>query len=159
KGQLDEAIAVLRAAPPSKPDEEATSQQLAKLLNDRAWQLATHPDPRAQDPPRAVALAGDAVLRQPATGAYWGTLGVARYRPGNWRGAIDALEKWGELQPPGHGAGEFFLAMAYGRLGDQKEARARYDCAARWVDQAGPQDPELRRFRAEADEVLGLTKA
>ncbi len=159
KGQLDEAIAVLRAAPPSKPEEEATSQQLARLLNDRAWQLATHPDPRAQDPPGAVALAGEAVGRQPATGAYWQTLGVAQYRAGNWKGAIHALEKWGELHPPGRGASELFLAMAYGRLGHQHAARTRYDSAVRWMDLLRPQDPGLHRLRAEADEVLGLAKA
>ncbi len=159
KGQTDEAIAVLRAAPLSKGEEAAISQQLARLLSDRAWQLATHPNPQAQDPPGAVALAGEAVGRQPATGAYWQTLGVAQYRAGNWQGAIHALQKWGELQPPGHGAGEFFLAMAYGQLGNRKEAGARYDRAARWMDQVGPQDPALRRFRAEADQVLGLTKA
>ncbi|HKB41837.1 MAG TPA: protein kinase [Gemmataceae bacterium] len=155
KGQLDEAIAVCRASPPEWSDN---GEQLAKLLNDRAWQLSTHTDPRARNPSYAADLASEAVTRQPANGAYWETLGVARYRAGQWKEAVIALERWAELNAPGHGAGSFFLVMAYHRLGKEKEARTRYDGVVRWMDQAQPQNEQLRRFRTEAEELLGLKK-
>src|SRR5262249_28404794 len=106
---------------------------------------------------RAADLASEAVTRQPVNGGYWQTLGVARYRAGRWQEAVEALDKWSELTP-GHGAGSFFLAMAYYRLGKQEDARARYEPVASWMDRTQPQDDELRRFRTEAEELLGLNK-
>jgi eukaryotic-like serine/threonine-protein kinase len=155
KGQLDEAIAVCRASPPEWSDK---GERLARLLNDRAWQLSTQADRQGRDPSYAVNLASEAVTRQPANGAYWETLGVARYRAGQWKEAVEALERWAELNAPGQGAGSFFLAMGYRRLGKEKEARTRYDRVARWMDQAQSQNEELRRFRTEAEELLGLKK-
>src|SRR5262249_5702709 len=125
-----------------------------RLLNDRAWQLATHLDPPARDSNRAVALASEAVARDPAARANWETLGVARYRAGDWKGAADALEKWTQFQPPVEGAGTFVLAMAHSRLGRLDEARVRLDRAVRWMDRQQPDDPILLRFRAEALAVL-----
>ncbi|HKB05422.1 MAG TPA: protein kinase [Gemmataceae bacterium] len=152
KGRLDEAVEVARATPPGAgPDRE---EWVARLLNDRAWQLAAHPNVPARDPGRAVALAGEAVARNPAAGANWETLGVARYRADDWKGAADALEKWARLQPPGDGAGAFVLAMAYSRLGRIDEARDRLDRAVRWMDQNRPDDSVLLQFRVEALAVL-----
>jgi hypothetical protein len=48
----------------------------------------------------------------------------------------------------------FFLAMAHARLGSLAEARRWYDRAVRWMEQHQPDDLELRRFRAEAEELL-----
>ena len=53
----------------------------------------------------------------------------------------------------------FFLAMAHWKLGNQEEARRWYDKAVEWTDEHGPGDEELRRFRAEAAELLGVTDA
>jgi tetratricopeptide (TPR) repeat protein len=123
--------------------------------NDAAWLLATHPDPRRREAGRALALARRAVELEPDDGDYWNTLGVARYRAEDWPGAIAALEKAIAL----HGRtsyDEFFLAMSRWRLGDHAEARRMYDQAVHWMEENQPHDAELRRFRGEAAELLGI---
>ena len=62
-------------------------------LNDLAWLLATDPGPSPRDPARALALAEEAVRISSDHDASWNTLGVARYRAGDWAGAIEALER------------------------------------------------------------------
>ena len=52
----------------------------------------------------------------------------------------------------------FFLAMAHERLGHKDEARTWYDRAAAWMDKNQPKNEELRRFRTEAAELLGIKK-
>ena len=50
--------------------------------------------------------------------------------------------------------------MAHWQLGDQDDARSWYDKAVermeKWMDKNKPQDEKLRRFRAEAEELLGI---
>jgi len=48
----------------------------------------------------------------------------------------------------------FFLAMARWQQGEQEQARKDYEEAVRWTQEKRPNDEELRRFRAEAEEVL-----
>src|SRR5262249_26338098 len=100
--------------------------------NDLAWLLATCPEPTVRDPGRAVALAGRAVELVPSTGAYRTTLGVARYRAGDWEGAVAALEKSMELRQGGDAYDWLFLAMAHRRLDDAGQARKWYDRATGW---------------------------
>jgi tetratricopeptide (TPR) repeat protein len=52
----------------------------------------------------------------------------------------------------------FFLAMAHWRIGHKDEARSWYEKGVQWMDRAEPQNDELRRFRAEAEELLGIAK-
>jgi hypothetical protein len=52
----------------------------------------------------------------------------------------------------------FFLAMAHWQLGDKDQARKWYGQALAWMEKNQPNDDELRRFRSEAEEVLGLKK-
>jgi hypothetical protein len=56
----------------------------------------------------------------------------------------------------GDAAQWFFLAMAYWKLGEKDKARAWYDRAAAWMDKHHPNSGDLRRFRAEAAQVLEL---
>ena len=46
--------------------------------------------------------------------------------------------------------------MARWKLGDKAEARRWYDKGVEWMDKNQPENKELRRFRAEASELLGL---
>jgi uncharacterized protein HemY len=117
--------------------------------------LATSPEAPLQNPERAVQLAQKAVTLEPARGAYHNTLGVACYRAGQWQDAVAALKKSMHLQSGGDCLDWFFLAMAHHRLGDEQMARDWYGRAAQWMDQHKSQDEELRRFRAEADALLG----
>ena len=142
---LDDLHAGLKAAE-SQPETKSIA----------AWFLATCPDSRLRDADRAVELASDTVKLSPKQGSYWDTLGVAQYRAGNWRAAVEALQKSGELECDRAGATWFFRAMAHWQLGEKEEARRWYDKAVKWTDQNKPEDEQLRRFRAEAAELLGI---
>jgi hypothetical protein len=50
----------------------------------------------------------------------------------------------------------FFLAMAHWQLGQKEKARELYDRAVQWMDKNEPKNEELRRFRAEASQLLEL---
>jgi tetratricopeptide (TPR) repeat protein len=144
-------------------DAEATYRETLRLEpedagahNGLAWLRATCADPKFRNPEEAVALAERAVKLDPENAGYWNTLGVARYRAGDWRAAIAALEKSMALQQGGDAFDWLFLAMAHGQLGDQDRARAWYDKAVAWMEEHPSRDPEeLSRFRAEAEDLLG----
>ncbi len=127
--------------------------------NQLAWFLATCAAPEFRDPPRAVELAGEAVKMLSRDGACWNTLGVARYRAGDWKLAVEALAKSVELRQGGDACDGFFLAMAHEKLGNRAEARTWYDRAVAWMDKNQPKDAELCRFRAEAAAALRLEPA
>jgi tetratricopeptide (TPR) repeat protein/predicted Ser/Thr protein kinase len=126
------------------------------FLKQVAWFLATRPEPRVRDDAPAVVLARKATEKRPREGGFWSTLGVAQYRAGDWKAAIEALGKSMELSQGSQAAGWFFLAMAQGRLGDPERARRWWDRAVLWMDRNKSQDEELRRFRAEVADVLGI---
>jgi hypothetical protein len=50
------------------------------------------------------------------------------------------------------------FSKSHEKLGDKKKAREWYDRATRWMDKNKSTDEELRRFRAEAAQVLGADK-
>ena len=128
-----------------------------EALNELAWFLATCPDSQLRDPARAVKLAKKAVGKRAEGGRVWNTLGVAHYRAGAREEAIDALSRSIELTSGGSPGDWFFLAMADWQKGDKDKARSWYDKAAQWMEKNKSQDDELRRFRAEAATVLGIT--
>jgi WD40 repeat protein len=127
-----------------------------RVLNDFAWRLATCPDPTLRNGARAVELAKKASESSPNDGAICNTLGVALYCAREWKAAVTALEKSTRLRDGGDSFDWFFLAMAHWQLGSQAEARKWYDQASAWMEKNAPQDEELRRFRTEAEELLGI---
>jgi tetratricopeptide (TPR) repeat protein len=128
-------------------------------MNNLAWLLATAPDVKFRDPPRAVDLAAKAVAGDPNKADFRDTLGVARYRAGDSKGAIAELQQAIGLRKAEDTANcpaGFFLAMAYWQAGDKGAARVWFDKAVAWMDQAKQKDDaDLKRFRAEAAELLG----
>jgi serine/threonine protein kinase/WD40 repeat protein len=131
--------------------------------NNLAWFLATHADPKLRDPIRAVALAKKAVELVPKEGLYWNTLGAVQYRAGDWKAAVAALNQSRELRQGGDAFDFFFLAMACERLGQKEQALQWYKQGALWVEQnnqalakSAQHAEELRRFHAEATELLGI---
>jgi serine/threonine protein kinase/Tfp pilus assembly protein PilF len=151
--------------PTEAQGEYLRTAQLCRLasLNDRsgaalnaaAWFLVDCPDEKFRDPPLAVALADQAVQRDPQEGAYWNTLGIACYRAGQWDRARSALEKSMELREGGDAHDWFFLAMTHVRQGDIDRGRAWLEKASRWMRQHGRRDENLTRYRAEAEALLG----
>jgi Flp pilus assembly protein TadD len=101
-----------------------------------------------------VELVKKAVELNPREGSYWRTLGVAHYRAGDWKDALAALEKSMELHCGGDSFDWFFLAMAQWQLGNKDKAREWYDKAVDWMEKNQPIHEELRRFRAEVEELM-----
>jgi tetratricopeptide (TPR) repeat protein len=66
-----------------------------------AWFLATVAEPSLQDAAEAVRLAQKAVAAEPKSGNYRNTLGVARYRHGDDKGAVAGLEESMRLREGG----------------------------------------------------------
>jgi tetratricopeptide (TPR) repeat protein/WD40 repeat protein len=161
-GEWEKALADYSKAlelEPDKPDAQ----------NNLAYCLATCPETKLRDPKRAVELAQKAAKTAPKDGNVWVTLGAARYRTDDWKGAMAALQEAEKLLQPqsgfqkGVGRALFFQAMAQQELGNAKVAGQAYDRALQWLEtnrKALEEDPplaeELRRFQAEAEELLGI---
>jgi tetratricopeptide (TPR) repeat protein/tRNA A-37 threonylcarbamoyl transferase component Bud32 len=130
-----------------------------KFLNGYAWFLVDCPDVTLRDPARAVGLAERAVARDAGRGAFWNTLGVARYQAGDWAGAVAALEKSMALRDGGDPWDWFYLAMACWQQGDRERARAWYEKSVRWTEEHPPVDESLLRYRKEADALFARKPA
>jgi eukaryotic-like serine/threonine-protein kinase len=130
--------------------------QNAVSHNNMAWHLATCPNAKFRDPRRAVQLAKKAVELAPNKGMYCNTLGAAHYRASDWQAAVNTLNKSMELRNGGDSYDWFFLAMAHWQLSNKDEARKLYDRAVQWMDENDAKNEELRRFRAEAAELLEI---
>ena len=133
----------------------------AEAHNNLAWFLATCPEPKLLNPKRAVGLARKATELARKEGNFFSTLGVAHYRAGNCKAAIEALEKSGQLRNGGDAFDFFFLAMAHWQLGEKEKAREWYQKGIEWteknqklLEQKNRWAEELHRFRAEAEELL-----
>jgi eukaryotic-like serine/threonine-protein kinase len=147
--KLDEAIACYRKAIELNP-------KYAMAHNNLAWLRATCSDPKLREPAEAIAAANKAMELDPNNPLFPSTLGAAYYRSGDWQAAIAAFEKSMELRNGGDSIEWFFLAMAHCQLGDKDKARAWFDRAVQWMDKHQPENEELRRFRAEAAELLQI---
>ena len=131
----------------------------AATFNNRAWQLAASPEEICRNPTLALDLALKAVSLVPNQALYRNTLGVAQYRAGKWEDAITSLTKADETAPEKYLAfNGFFLAMAHWQLQHKDEARKLYDQSVEWMTKSQPTNVELVRFRAEANELLGVSK-
>ena len=83
--------------------------------------------------------------------------GVAHPRAEDWKAAIAALGKSMKLRNGGL-CDWFFLAMANWQLGEKQEARKWYGRAVDWMEKNKPHNEESRRFRAEAEKLIGMKK-
>jgi WD40 repeat protein/serine/threonine protein kinase/tetratricopeptide (TPR) repeat protein len=160
KGRLDEAVACYQEVLRNYLQSTRSSQNSAKFDSTphriMARFLATCPETGFRDVPRALELAQKAVKLAPSEYRAWSTLGVARYRAADWKAAIEALEKSGDLRQGGDSFDWFFRAMAHWQMGQKSEARKWYDQAVQWMDKTQPKNVELNRIRAEAEELLGI---
>ncbi|HTK74715.1 MAG TPA: tetratricopeptide repeat protein, partial [Gemmataceae bacterium] len=137
-------------------------QATLAAMNGLAAFLATASDLQFRDPARAVELATktaeSSTEKSVQSADYRGTLGVARYRSGDWSKARADLEMAIGMRQADdwrNAPNGFFLAMSHWQLGDKAKAREWFDRAVQWVEKGKKDDPELKRFRAEAAELLG----
>jgi WD40 repeat protein len=131
----------------------------ASLCNDLAWTYLTAPE-ALRDWKAALPLAQKAVQLDPSP-MWRNTLGLAYYRAGRYREAVEALEANLKEQVDWALAYDlYFLAMCFQKLGDSARARQFFNVALRWSishqDALAPYVTELTAFRAEASELLGI---
>jgi serine/threonine protein kinase/Flp pilus assembly protein TadD len=154
QGKLAEAAAEFKEAVRLKPDDVVQCAVLVAFM-------ATAEDPKIRDGAEALRLARMTVERAPTNAWSWQALGWGLYATESWKQSIDAFHKSMDLQqdPKGGDAGQWFgLAAAHARLGEKEEARRWYDRAVQWMEKHMPDHDELRRFRAEAEQALGVKK-
>jgi tetratricopeptide (TPR) repeat protein len=156
--EFRKALDDFREASRLRPDKPDVHDALARLLAD-----CPHTDLR--DPLEAVRRAERATELRAGNYEYWNTLGLAHYRNGDAKAAIAALETALTLPDGGNAVSFFLLAMAHGMLGHLDEARTWYDKSVAWqneYEKSPSPDQRLlehaRRFRIEAEDVLGLKK-
>jgi WD40 repeat protein len=139
----------------------ATLSLLGPLdLNNLAWGLVTGPAER-RDPVRALKLIEEALKQQPENADILNTLGVVRYRNGQYAQAVVTLEKSLRITKGEFAAFDlFFLAMCHAKLGDPAKAKACFDRAVKWME--GKQGlstqyvEDLQAFQSEAEAELRI---
>jgi WD40 repeat protein len=140
--------------------EVETNSNSAQACNNLAWAYLAAPE-ALRDVEAALSLAQRAVRAAPKTAIYRNTLGLAHYRSGRYREAVEILRSNVEKEEDWALAYDlYFLAMSHYRLGETARARDYYDWAARWAaaqSNLGPEHrEELAAFGAEAEELLGI---
>jgi tetratricopeptide (TPR) repeat protein len=149
-GQYPEALRLWEEALATSPDSPL-------IANNLAWVLVTYPE-ELRDAARAVGLAEAAVGGEAGNSAYLNTLGVARYRAGDFRGAVNALLQNARASGTVTAWDGLFVAMALQHLGLENLAATYYQNARRWLSRHPdlPRDEkrQLRAFLAEAAELF-----
>lgn len=149
-----EAVTPLREAVRLKPDH------LTSLI-ELAWLLTVSSDLSVRSPQEALETARKAVERAPRSDRTWLVLGAARYRLGDWKISIAALEKSLSLQKSpalGYAGSKFLLAMACWQAGKQEEARKWYAQGMQQLDPRLADNSPERRLQAEAASLLGVNE-
>jgi tetratricopeptide (TPR) repeat protein len=111
----------------------------------------------------ALPLAEKAARLVPNSADYRNTLGVAYYRAGRFREAVETLRPNLDSQEDWTLAIDlFFLAMSHHHLGGISHARDYYELGIRWSNThrelSAKQWEELKLFRDEAEELLGIDR-
>lgn len=129
----------------------------ASVVSSYSWRLATDADSSQRDPKRAVELAQEATQLMPDDANHWDNLGVANFRAGRWKEAVESLEKANRMKSGGDLEHRMFLAMAYWQLDQRQTVSELYTQGAVWMEANHRQDELWNRIRDEAERMLGLT--
>jgi len=110
-----------------------------------------------RDPARAAALARHALKISPERDGLLNVLGTARYRLGDFQGAVEALQESVAIHDELHDISNFyFLAMSYSKLGLKPLAGFYFREAERVQARARESGADYDIYRKEAVEVLGI---
>jgi serine/threonine protein kinase/WD40 repeat protein len=142
-----------RRAHAARPDDPTA-------CNNLAWAFLSAPE-SVRDLNATLLLAEKAVRLAPRNPVFRNTVGLAYYRAGRYREAVEALRpNLLEQDNAGLAYDLYFLAMSYHRLGEADRARDYFAWAVRWAQAQqglpGQQPEELSAFRTEAEAVLGV---
>lgn len=137
-----------------QPDDPESRRRCGIARNDLAWTLLNRTDAKAGVHAHAAALAESAVALAPDHDACWNTLATAAYRAGDWRAAIDIIDR-ATREGHGHpGYDSLVLAMAYHHLGDPTRARRWFDRGDAWWRSHGRGSLDMARLHREAEALL-----
>jgi Flp pilus assembly protein TadD len=130
-----------------------------ETLDDASWADVRAPDGRRDDYLQALRRAEAAVRLAPENGTYSKTLGVALYRVGRYKEALDVLLRATALDTAQRSRPTptemAFLAMTFHRLGDKVMARAGLDdLRSRMKDPEAAKDVESQAFLHEAEALI-----
>jgi serine/threonine protein kinase/WD40 repeat protein len=141
----------LRGALKANPDSADNCNDLARAYLTAPLAL--------RDAKAALPLAEKALRLAPGHPIYGNTLGLAYYRVGRYRDAVEILRPNLDRQDDSFLACDLYvLAMSHHRLGQAARAKDYYDLAIRWM--ASPKglpaefSEELILFRAEAERLM-----
>lgn len=143
-------------------NETAPPNPDAELFNNAARLLVTKPDASPDDLANAVKYARLAVETSPKWGPHVNTLGIALYKSGQYKEAIEMLLRSQELQaqtPIGPlPSGWAYIAMAYWRLDQRDDARAAMaKCEAISAEEAWRGNAAAQGFLQEAKALITPT--
>jgi tetratricopeptide (TPR) repeat protein len=141
--RMEAASQDLAHAVAMRPDDANTLSLRGRLFFDLGeWANAL------DDYSRAVEL-------EPDEEWHWWNLGSAHYRAGDYRSAIEALEKEIGFAGESFADSAIYLAMAHWQLGDKEIAREWYQKVVDRMTNDVARTPSLLRLRAEADALMG----
>jgi hypothetical protein len=81
---------------------------------------------------------------------------VAQYRSGDFKAALEALEKGANIRNGEESTTSFYRARSHWQMGMKEQARECYDRALRWMEKNKVSDGETERIRAETAALLGI---
>ncbi len=146
--RLEEAVKIV----------DAPQAHMAYTANNLAWLLATCEDAALRDPARALEIASRAVRLDSTKAAYYGTLGIAAYRTGDWSTALLDCQQAINMNQGGS-TERFVIAMTNWQLGRKDEARKWFNEAVQWRLEHEAADAEARRLEEEAADLMAADDA
>ncbi len=139
-----------------RPQDVALRHMLAGDNDALATMLIDDPIPAPDQVQEAVECAERAVELADDDGRYWRTLGLAKFRAGQWHASRDALENAKTRGRPWSVSDWFVASMTEYQLGNRDAAIAAYEKASSLM-QANPRpDDQGTKLQAESRKVLGV---
>ena len=165
RDRTDDAEKVFRqalaVAEPLLTEKSATypcfSKGLVKQFDPLARSLATRPSGLPGDLALAVRMAEWAVEREPAEGGFRRTLGLCRYRTGDWASAAGDLEESMKLSQGGEVVDWLLMAMTQARRGEIGDAHTWHRRARGRIRSEGSKEGsglEVARLLEEVNALL-----
>ncbi len=147
-GRLQEGVDAIRRGLELMETYEDTN--LATLL-------VSCPAKQFRDPERALKLLKKQLQHEPLSADAWSILGLAQYQTGRFQEALASVQKSMELSSGGNAFHWFGMAMLSWQRDEKPKAKEWYDKAVEWTNKNAPNDQDLRRFRAEVEQLMGIT--
>jgi hypothetical protein len=162
----EDVVALIRGDPSLTEEERQRALSLAKRtsedpnqLNAASWAVVLRPDAPADAYRKALRWAEAACRQEPDDGFYLNTLGVAQYRTGRYKEALETLGRSDKITSAFTGGSQpadlAFLAMAKHRLGQKGPAAVTLRSLREVMKQPSwSDDEEAQAFLREAQALI-----